>query len=179
MSGGEGILLYNNITKKYCSFGFLARGKRNYYFATAGHCYLESARCFLVPWESKFTPTAFIGKTFFHRLEKIDFSLITIQNEDFEPIPTIRNTDSKVFPDLLLTEDYIVVSSNGAHLCLSGLISHVKCGFVESLNGFASIYAKYVSENIFAVSMVGENGDSGGSVFSYKQDMPEWYSEFG
>ncbi|KAF0555142.1 hypothetical protein F8M41_017908 [Gigaspora margarita] len=103
--------------------------------------------------------------------ETIDFSLITIQNEDFVPIPTIRNIDSKIFPELLITEDYIAVSSNGAHLCLSGLISHVECGFVETLNGFASIYANYVRENIFAVNMVGGNGDSGGSVFSYKQDM--------
>ncbi|KAF0346277.1 hypothetical protein F8M41_015723 [Gigaspora margarita] len=66
--------------------------------------------------------------------------------------------------------DIIPVSSNGAHLCLSGVISHVKCGYVLALNGFTSD-GIYFRGNLFVVSLRSIPGDSGGSIFSYKNLM--------
>ncbi|KAF0554309.1 hypothetical protein F8M41_019390 [Gigaspora margarita] len=108
-----------------CSVGFWARLQPNKNFiATAGHC--DSSRSYyLIPWNS--TPTALIGPMQDYYLEPIDFGLIYIENKDVQPIPSVRNTDSARYKELPIT-DIIPVSSNGAHLCLSGIESHVKCG---------------------------------------------------
>ncbi|KAF0475953.1 S1 family peptidase [Gigaspora margarita] len=166
---GDGIDCDNGTHKQFCSVGFLAKDDENFnYIGTAGHCdFGESAFYNLYPWNS--TTPIFLGQLVMNNLEPLDFSLIKILNKDITPIPNIRNTNSGQYRELII-EDDIAVSSNGAHLCLSGLFSHVKCGYVEALNGFIS-NGNFVRVNILAVSMSGISGDSGGSIFSYKQDL--------
>ncbi|KAF0554306.1 hypothetical protein F8M41_019387 [Gigaspora margarita] len=101
--------------------------------------------------------------------EPIDFGLINIENSDVQPVPSVRNTDSARYKELFI-KDIIPVSSNGAHLCLSGIESHVKCGYVAALNGFTS-NGRYFRENIFVVNLRSMSGDSGWSIFSYKNLM--------
>ncbi|RIB21510.1 hypothetical protein C2G38_2176447 [Gigaspora rosea] len=72
---------------------------------------------------------------------------------------------------ILFIEDLIEVSSNGVHLCHSGINSHVECGYVEALNGFAAEGEAGVFTDIVISSMIGIGGDSGGPAFSYKQDQ--------
>ncbi|KAF0537282.1 hypothetical protein F8M41_008450 [Gigaspora margarita] len=105
----------------------------------------------------------------FHYLEPIDFGLIFLGVKEVAPEPIIRNTDSNLYHKLLIKDD-IAVSSNGAHLCLSGLISHVKCGYMKALSGFAS-NGEVFHENIFVVSVHSLSGDSGGPMFSYIQNQ--------
>ncbi|KAF0502316.1 hypothetical protein F8M41_019836 [Gigaspora margarita] len=141
---GDGYIVYDSITEieKDCTMGFLARDQANVnYIATAGHCL---------------------------RTEPIDFGLIKIDG-DIIPNQNIRNTDSEQYKELLM-EDDIALTSNGVHLCLSGLYSHVICGYVKSLNGFTSSGIAFC-ENIFIVSLFHQFGDSGGPLFSFKQDL--------
>ncbi|RIB21020.1 hypothetical protein C2G38_2244196 [Gigaspora rosea] len=150
-----------------CSVGFWARLQPNKSFiATAGHCHAPGSY-YLVPWNS--TPTALIGRMKNYFLEPIDLGLINIENSDVQPVPSVRNTDSARYKELFI-KDIIPVSSNGAHLCLSGVKSHVKCGYVVALNGFISS-RRYFRENIFVINLHGLSGDSGGSIFSYKNLM--------
>ncbi|RIB21021.1 hypothetical protein C2G38_2140870 [Gigaspora rosea] len=155
-----------------CSVGFWARLQPNKNFiATAGHC--DSSRSYyLLPWNS--LPTASIGPMQDYYLEPIDFGLIYIENKDVQPVPSVRNADSAQYKELFI-KDIIPVSSNGAHLCLSGVESHVKCGYVVALNGFTSsgtnFRGKNFRENIFVVNLHSLSGDSGGPIFSYKNLM--------
>ncbi|RIB22130.1 trypsin-like cysteine/serine peptidase domain-containing protein, partial [Gigaspora rosea] len=159
---GDGLLLEDNL---FCSVGFWTRDKQNIsYIATAGHCY-EHGSYYLYPWNSK-TPAALIGKMKVHFLEPIDFGLIKIKNNDTQPVPSVRNSDSERYKELII-KDIISVSSNGAHLCSSGLISHVKCGYVITLNGFSSSGNSF-RDNIFVANIHNIPGDSGGPIFSYK-----------
>ncbi|KAF0555238.1 hypothetical protein F8M41_017626 [Gigaspora margarita] len=101
----------------------------------------------------------------------MDFGLIYISNKNVTPVPCIRNTDSIQYKELLI-EDHIVVSSIGAHLCISAIYSHVKCGYVKALSGFTeAMDGDGWFENIFIVSMYVLRGNSGGPIFSYKQDL--------
>ncbi|RIB30787.1 hypothetical protein C2G38_2308393 [Gigaspora rosea] len=151
-----------------CTAGFVATTKENIIcIATAGHCYLNDAEYYLRPWNSEPT-TYLIGKMNFAYLDKIDFGLIPIVG-DVKPEPSIRNTDSEKYRELLIDDD-IAVSHYGVHLCVSGYYSHVKCGYVISLNGFAS-FQKHFQENLFIVNLAVINGDSGSPLFSYKQDL--------
>ncbi|KAF0554307.1 S1 family peptidase [Gigaspora margarita] len=150
-----------------CSVGFWARRQPNENFiATAGHCH-TSGSYYLVPWNS--TPTALIGRMKNYFKEPIDFGLINIEHSDVQPVPSVRNTDSARYKELPI-KDIIPVSSNGAHLCLSGVKSHVKCGYVLALNGFTSD-GIYFRGNLFVVNLRSIQGDSGGSIFSYKNLM--------
>ncbi|KAF0346275.1 S1 family peptidase [Gigaspora margarita] len=163
---GDGIF-NDNDGVGICSVGFWARQQPNKNFiATAGHCHAPRSY-YLVPWNS--TPTASIGRMKNYFLEPIDFGLINIENSDVQPVPSVRNTDSALYNELFI-KDIIPVSSNGAHLCLSGVKSHVKCGYVAALNGFTS-NGRYFRENIFVVNLRGKPGDSGGPIFSYKNLM--------
>ncbi|KAF0537291.1 hypothetical protein F8M41_008457 [Gigaspora margarita] len=94
----------------------------------------------------------------------VDFGLINI---DIQPVPCVRNTDSERYKELII-KDIISVSSNGAHLCLSGLRLHVNCGYVAALNGFTSD-GEYFRDNIFVVNLRNMAGDSGGPIFYYKK----------
>ncbi|KAF0508127.1 S1 family peptidase [Gigaspora margarita] len=148
---GDGLLLEDN---SLCSVGFWARNQQNInYIATAGHCY-EPGSYYLYPWNST-TPAALIGKIQVHFLEPIDFGLIYIENNDTKPVPSVRNSDSERYKELII-KDIIPVSSNGAHLCFSGLKSHVKCG------------EKSFRDNIFVANFRVIPGDSGGPIFSFK-----------
>ncbi|KAF0537277.1 hypothetical protein F8M41_008444 [Gigaspora margarita] len=143
---------------------FLTRRQSNInYIATAGHCYMPGSYS-LYPWNS--TPTYKIGELQVYYLEPIDFGIIYISNNDIQPVPCVRNTDSEQYKELFI-KDVILVSSNGAHLCLSGIRSHVKCGFVVALNGFTSDGENF-RDNIFVANLRTIIGDSGGSIFSYK-----------
>ncbi|KAF0341595.1 hypothetical protein F8M41_016257 [Gigaspora margarita] len=101
----------------------------------------------------------------------MDFGLVFINNKNVTPVPSIRNTDSIQYRELPI-EDHIVVSSNGAHLCISAFQSHVNCGYVKALSGFTdAINGDGLFENIFIVGVNSLGGDSGAPVFSYKQDL--------
>ncbi|RIB09263.1 hypothetical protein C2G38_2209395 [Gigaspora rosea] len=50
------------------------------------------------------------------------------------PRPSIRNSDSKQNAELFIRDD-IAVSSHGAHICKSGLTTHVTCGNVRAFGG--------------------------------------------
>ncbi|RIB06010.1 hypothetical protein C2G38_2218146 [Gigaspora rosea] len=75
-------------------------------------------------------------------------------------------TDSEKYRELFIDDD-IAASHYG---CGSDYFSHVKCGCVKSLNGFASIQ-KHFHENLLIVSLAFIKGDSGSPLFSYKQDL--------
>ncbi|KAF0527753.1 hypothetical protein F8M41_013482 [Gigaspora margarita] len=77
-------------------------------------------------------PHILIGQMNSAHLDKIDFGLIPIVG-DVKLEPSIRNTDSEKYLELFIDDD-IAVSHNGVHLCGSGYFSHVKCGYVKSLN---------------------------------------------
>ncbi|RIB25126.1 hypothetical protein C2G38_2241612 [Gigaspora rosea] len=171
---GDGLSIerFNRTTYK-CSAGFWAKSRFNpiNYIVTAGHCYRRGASYYLLPWNSTDENVKYyVGKMLIHYLSPIDVGLIPILG-NVTPVANIRNTDSKEFPQLWI-KDHIVVSSNGAHLCISGLYSHVKCGNVKALSGFASTLDRedYI-EKLFVVSMSTVGGDSGGPVFSYNQDL--------
>ncbi|KAF0528695.1 hypothetical protein F8M41_012996 [Gigaspora margarita] len=151
-----------------CTAGFVAITEENITcIATAGHCYLNDAKYYLQPWNSEPT-TYLIGQMNFASLDKIDFGLIPIVG-DVRPEPSIRNTDSETNRELFINDD-ITVSHYGVHLCVSGYYSHVKCGYVRSLSGFAS-KDKNFYENLFIVGLDLLVGDSGSPLFSYKQDL--------
>ncbi|KAF0537301.1 S1 family peptidase [Gigaspora margarita] len=163
---GDG-LYYKFKNRSYsCSAGFWARSQPNMnYIATTGHCYVPgSGPFYLLPWNS--TRVYLIGEMPIHYLEPIDFGLINIDIKKIQPIPSVRNTDSERYKELFI-EDVILASNNGAHLCLSGLRSHVKCGYVAALNGFTS-NGLYFRDNIFVVNLRNIAGDSGGPIFYYK-----------
>ncbi|RIB12531.1 hypothetical protein C2G38_2200405 [Gigaspora rosea] len=50
-----------------------------------------------------------------------------LTDENINPLPIIRNTDSKLFKELLINSE-ASVTSIGAHLCKSGHFSHLGCG---------------------------------------------------
>ncbi|KAF0531904.1 serine protease [Gigaspora margarita] len=173
---GDGIDVYDDKTKtilKDCSVGFWARDQANInYIATAGHCLRTGTSYYHLPWDPPENYSlSFIGSMTKYRLEPIDFGIIKLDaaEDDIKPEPSIRNTDSERYKQLLI-EDDIAVTSNGVHLCRSGVITHVMCGYVKSLNGFTTNGIVY-HENIFVVSAGSKGGDSGGPIFSFKQDL--------
>ncbi|KAF0482053.1 hypothetical protein F8M41_023514 [Gigaspora margarita] len=151
-----------------CTAGFVAITKKKNItcIATAGHCYLND-NYYLHPWNSR--PTGYIiGQMDVAFEHKIDFGLIPIVG-NVKPVPSIRNTDSRKYRELLI-DDIITVSHYGVHLCVSGYFSHVKCGHVKALSGFISL-PKGFHENLFFVGLTCRYGDSGAPFFSYKQDL--------
>ncbi|KAF0537300.1 S1 family peptidase [Gigaspora margarita] len=162
---GDGLRTYDKVKKtgKLCSAGFWARSQPNMnYIATTGHCYDSASPFYLYSLNS----TTEIGEMPVYFLEPIDFGLINIDIKKFQPIPSVRNTDSERYKELFI-EDVILASNNGAHLCFSGIRSHVKCGYVAALNGFTS-NGEYFRDNIFIVNLRNIAGDSGGPIFNYK-----------
>ncbi|KAF0476718.1 hypothetical protein F8M41_024347 [Gigaspora margarita] len=175
-SGGDGVILENKEIdiRQLCSLGFWAKDDKNEdYFGLAAHCYinssqplLNSSQAFLIPWDSNLTRAALIGEMFY--LDKqTDFGLIIKKNEEVKPDPVIRDSVNTN----LFIEDLIEVSSNGVHLCHSGINSHVECGYVEALNGFFARGVIGFFTDIVISNVISFGGDSGGSVFSYKQDQ--------
>ncbi|KAF0537292.1 hypothetical protein F8M41_008458 [Gigaspora margarita] len=139
---GDGLYADDKNFFKECSAGFWARSQPNInYIATVGHCYSPG-------------------------FEPIDFGLIYIKKKTIQPVPCVRNTDSELYKELII-KDIISVSCSGAHLCLSGLKSHVKCEYVVALNGFTSD-GEYFRDNIFVVNLRNIGEDCGGTIFSYK-----------
>ncbi|RIB25124.1 hypothetical protein C2G38_2031333 [Gigaspora rosea] len=168
---GDGIYVYNRLNYTSCSAGFWAKARflqNTNFIVTAGHCYRLNASYYLFPWNATEVGD-YIGKMFLHYLSPMDFGLIHMSS-NVKPVANIRNTDSKEYPQLII-KDHIVVSSNGAHLCISGFHAHVKCGYVKALSGFTTVDGKEYNETIFVVSMQARKGDSGGPVFSYNQDL--------
>ncbi|RIB16868.1 hypothetical protein C2G38_2246763 [Gigaspora rosea] len=176
-SGGDGVTLENKVLDKrhLCTLGFWAKDdKNNDYFGLAAHCYifnssqpfLNSSQAFLTPWNSNNSHEIHIGEMFY-RHEQIDFGLIIKKNEEVKPEPFIRDSINTN----LFIEDLIEVSSNGVHLCHSGINSHVECGYVETLNGFLARGEFGVFTDLILSNVISFGGDSGGPVFSYKQDQ--------
>ncbi|KAF0529551.1 protease [Gigaspora margarita] len=175
MLAGDGISIYSKIRrlKTRCSAGFWARDRDQpsiNYIATAGHCQVGPDDIYyLLPWDSdKTTDLGTMSKNF---LELIDFQLIYINNSNVKPKPMVRNTDAGPgqYSELKIHDD-IAVSSIGVHLCSSGFVTHVKCGYVEALNGF-NAFGEFLHVNVFIVSVLTIVGDSGGPMFSYHEDL--------
>ncbi|KAF0483198.1 S1 family peptidase [Gigaspora margarita] len=161
--GGEGLGASPFIT---CSMGFFARNataENLIYAVTAGHCFKNSIIVYHRAWKDYGNATTIgivesVNKPY-------DYGLIRVMGENINPLPIIRNSDSKQFKELLINSD-VSVSSSGAHLCKSGYFSYVTCGRVRALDGFHKVSDTTVEHSIITDG-VSFKGDSGGSVFSY------------
>ncbi|RIB28132.1 hypothetical protein C2G38_2028763 [Gigaspora rosea] len=175
MLTGEGINIFSKIrrSKTTCSAGFLARDRDQQsinYIATAGHCRVGPDDFYYFrPWNSDRITD--LGTKSINFLNLIDFQLIYINNNNIKPKPSIRNTDAGPgqYRELVIHDD-IAVTSIGAHLCSSGFVTHVKCGYVETLNGF-NAFEEIFHANVFVVGLLTIIGDSGGPIFSYHEDL--------
>ncbi|KAF0488519.1 hypothetical protein F8M41_022261 [Gigaspora margarita] len=110
------------------------------------------------------------------KIDRYDFGLINITDSTYLKSMTtfIKNTDSKSHPELIMG-DGIEVTSYGSHACKSGWRSHVTCGYIKGLGtittdskGRAFKDHIYYNKSAFQISCA---GDSGGSVYSYLQDL--------
>ncbi|RIB18900.1 trypsin-like cysteine/serine peptidase domain-containing protein [Gigaspora rosea] len=136
-----------------CSAGFWARNATNpdiKYVVTAGHCFLNAPDNLNFynhrPWNSqdwKRKGSNFVGKAEKYFIEPFDADLIFVEVDD------------------------ILVPSVGAHLCKSGYVTHVSCGYIKSFNGFFIYEFSFGRKFIFDTSE-SRGGDSGGTAFSYQ-----------
>ncbi|RIB03748.1 hypothetical protein C2G38_2254815 [Gigaspora rosea] len=180
--GGEGLM--NLLKREECSVGFWARDNNNEnlnYIVTAGHCSIKRSRLAgtenfaHMSWNSPQLHR--LGKMVdSDKIDRYDFGLINITDSTYlRSMKTlISNTDSKRFAELIM-KDGIEVTSYGSHVCKSGWRSHVTCGYIKGLGtittdskGRAFKDRIYYSKSAFQISCA---GDSGGSVYSYLQDL--------
>ncbi|RIB21430.1 hypothetical protein C2G38_2034390 [Gigaspora rosea] len=167
MLGGEGL---GGSPLMSCSMGFFARNvtaENLIYAVTAGHCFGNSFIVYHRPWNNDGNSTS-IGIV--ESVNKpCDYGLIRVTDENIDPLPIIRNTDSKLFKELLINSD-VSVSSIGAHLCKSGYFSFVTCGRVRAFDGFHKVSDTTLEHSIIT-DVITVKGDSGGPVFSYSPDL--------
>ncbi|RIB07136.1 hypothetical protein C2G38_2114572 [Gigaspora rosea] len=176
---GDGIINVDAGLK--CSVGFWARHAENEdlnYLVTAGHCYNSSVggsqEFFHLPWGSEDPGVELGSMEFSETIEEYDFGLIDITGKNVGQSAIINNIDSENFRKLHILEDS-TMSTHGAHICKSGLTSHVTCGFVRGLNTITTSANGdiledliYYGKDTFQISC---GGDSGGPVFSYLNDL--------
>ncbi|KAF0488517.1 protease [Gigaspora margarita] len=179
---GEGLM--NLFKREECSVGFWARDNNNEelnYIVTAGHCSIKRSRLAgtenfaHISWDSpKLNRLGQMVDS--DKIDRYDFGLINITDSIYLQSMTtlIRNTDSKSFAELIM-EDGIEMTSYGSHVCKSGWRSHVTCGYIKGLGtittdskGRAFKDRIYYGKSAFQISCA---GDSGGSVYSYLQDL--------
>ncbi|RIB24491.1 hypothetical protein C2G38_2241995 [Gigaspora rosea] len=137
---------------------------------TAGHCYNRdtSNKYFHMPWGSEPT-TYFIGQMVYHSVLKYDFGLIEFRGTHTNPRPMIRNLDSSRYRELHM-RDTTQVSSHGVHLCKSGLITQVTCGYVRAFDGI-SISNGLFKTDLIITDMYSYRGDSGSPVYFYSENL--------
>ncbi|RIB00790.1 hypothetical protein C2G38_2051382 [Gigaspora rosea] len=166
--GGDGLFT----EFKVCSVGFWAKAKNEAktYIVTADHCRTipgDETEFVYGAWDEGRT-NEFIGSMLPIDFEIYDFGLIDISNmsDSLTTLPVIRNTDSEQFP-LLPINNGTPVSSHGVHLCKSGYITHVTCGFVKVLDFIYYLQDGIHYSELIMTSMLVRKGDSGGTAFAY------------
>ncbi|CAG8720509.1 40793_t:CDS:2 [Gigaspora margarita] len=149
VSGSEGV--YNEAGDGVmCSIGCWLKHQNTsdyLYITTAGHCY-------------DYDEGSAYG---FY-----DFAVIIVENENLDPQFIIRNDDADQYRELIIIYDGLI-SSHYAHICKSGFITHLTCGYVLGLDG---VYYGIEENNNKVVELIitdlyGLLGDAGGSVFSF------------
>ncbi|CAG8665844.1 12653_t:CDS:1 [Cetraspora pellucida] len=177
----NGGAIYNSGSKIGCTAGFWVTDEElNNYIVTAGHC-IDSNNTtpdhntfYMMPLSSSETVRLSkkkdqIGPMVFHDLKETDFGLIRITNGAIKPTKVIRNTDSDPYSELFI-RDAETISTHGAHLCKSGAITFVTCGYIKSFEGY-SWRDNVVIDDFIVTNFLGAVGDSGGPVF-YLRDLP-------
>ncbi|CAG8452831.1 11232_t:CDS:2 [Cetraspora pellucida] len=164
-----------------CSLGFWARAKGNVtlnYIVTAGHCFDEKydrskQKYYYSPWDSSEVKHYLGTMDLVRNKGTYDFGIINLQDRKIGAT-RIRNSDSFLYNPLFIVGSR-VPTSYGVHVCKSGKTTHITCGYVKGLGA--------VTTNTFGVIrtdviLAGKDdyqtcitGDSGGSSFSYLQDL--------
>ncbi|RIB03805.1 hypothetical protein C2G38_2254784 [Gigaspora rosea] len=157
-----------------CSIGFPARNNDLIYIVTAAHCYKENKLYYHIPWNSNIVYTQLGQMVKSEHMYEYDFGLIKIDENATKLISArIRNTDSEYAE--LNVEGGRIITSHGAHVCKSGLTTHVTCGYAVGLNAIVTYINSKIVENLVLYgkdnSIISKGGDSGGSVFSYLQTL--------
>ncbi|KAF0476150.1 S1 family peptidase [Gigaspora margarita] len=174
----NGEVIFNELIRM-CSVGFWAKNNKNEnlnYIVTAGHCCVDRSQYFHhLPWNyRRIYGSTRVGEMIESSNNvKYDFCLVNV-TEDVNLPTVIRNTDSEYYDELFI-EGGKNITSYGSHLCKSGQITHVTCGYVKGLNAFSLLPAgQMITDLIVASKEFFETvcqGDSGGPAFSYLQDL--------
>ncbi|RIB26687.1 hypothetical protein C2G38_2030019 [Gigaspora rosea] len=172
--GGDGV--YNEAEGGVmCSIGYWLKHQQtsdNLYITTAGHCYDDESPgenyFYYTPWNSELHvlpigPIQFESRAYgFY-----DVAVIIVENEDLNPQFVIRNDDADQYRELIILNDR-PLSSHYAHICKSGVITHLTCGYVLGFDGvFYGIEENYKVVELIVTDLYGLLGDAGGSVFSF------------
>ncbi|RIB12649.1 hypothetical protein C2G38_2200053 [Gigaspora rosea] len=174
--GGDGLYIKHtdpDKPEKY-SIGFWAICENNVNcVVTAGHCFYGyppnttiKADCYHSGWNNE-PSDKIIGKSAIYITTPYDLAIIDASdiNVNLKLRAAIRNTGS-AYSELIIN-DGITVSTIGAHLCKSGYITHVSCGYLKTLEGFViNIFGDW-HENMYFTSTPATSGDSGSPLFSF------------
>ncbi|RIB05419.1 hypothetical protein C2G38_2148556 [Gigaspora rosea] len=170
--GGDGV--YNVADGVgLCSVGFWLKHQHlqnRFYITTALHCYqyVDPNYFYYTPWNSNLHELA-IGPDIYEGRDygPYDLVIISVENEDLNPQFVIRNDDADQYRELIIINDTII-SSNYAHICKSGVITHLTCGYVLGFDGmFYGIEENDRTLELIITDLYGLLGDAGGSVFSF------------
>ncbi|RIB05418.1 hypothetical protein C2G38_2253816 [Gigaspora rosea] len=180
--GGDGV--YNEAGGGVmCSIGCWLKHQQHlrndFYITTAGHCYdngeiPDENYFYYTPWNSD-SHVLPIGSIEFQSNGFYDFAIIRVENEDLNPQFVIRNDDADQYRELIIINGTIndtindaIISSHYAHICKSGVITHLTCGYVLGFDGvFYGIEKNYIVFELIVTDLYGLLGDAGGSVFSF------------
>ncbi|KAF0424499.1 hypothetical protein F8M41_006567 [Gigaspora margarita] len=78
-----------------------------------------------------------------------------------------RNDDADQYKELIIINSGLI-SSHYAHICKSGIITHLTCGYVLGFNGiFYGIEENERVVELIITDLYGLLGDAGGPVFSF------------
>ncbi|RIB12663.1 hypothetical protein C2G38_2041635 [Gigaspora rosea] len=142
------------------------------YNKAAGHCYdIESYGenyFYYSPWNSNSNALLPIGGVEYESKADgfYDFVVIRVENVDLNPQFIIRNDDDQ-YRELIIINNGLI-SSHYAHICKSGVITHLTCGYVLGFDG--AFYGIEENDDVFELiitDLYGFLGDAGGSVFSF------------
>ncbi|KAF0534074.1 hypothetical protein F8M41_010248 [Gigaspora margarita] len=158
-----------------CSVGFWLKHQylqNHFYITTAFHCYeneVHGANYFYhTPWNSNLHelpigPAQYEGREY----GAYDFVVILVENEDLNPQFVIRNDDAVKYRELIIINDELI-SSHYAHICKSGVMTHLTCGYVLGFDGvFYGIEQNDLTVELIVTDLYGLLGDTGWSVFSF------------
>ncbi|CAG8832929.1 24259_t:CDS:1, partial [Gigaspora margarita] len=140
--GGDGV--YNKADGGImCSIGGWLKHQHiinDLYIITTGHCYdnnFGENYFYYKPWNSNSHALPFGSIQFESRTDGFyDFAVIRVENEDLNPQFVIRTDDSDQYKELIIINGG-PMSSHYAHICKSGVITHLTCGYVLGFDGFS------------------------------------------
>ncbi|RIB22029.1 hypothetical protein C2G38_2033929 [Gigaspora rosea] len=174
----NGEVIFNEIDRM-CSVGFWSKNNKNEdlnYIVTAGHCCVDRSQLFYhLPWNYRRSQDSTQVGEMIESINnfKYEFCLVNITEDVYLPT-VIRNTDSEDYRELII-EGGKNITSYSNHLCKSGHITHVTCGYVKELkavsvhpSGQINMGLIIASKEFFETVCL---GDSGGPAFSYLQDL--------